>query len=59
MNDSEGRGNWPRVDEFATPVDSRVGVDAVRARFDPSFNVGPHFVPIESEADAMQGFEGH
>ena len=59
MNDSEWRGNGPGVNEFAIAVDGGVGEDTVGTCLEPSCNIGAKFVPIESEADAVESFVLH
>ena len=59
MDDGEWRGNGPGVYEFAVAADGGVGKDTVGACFKPGFDIGAKFVPIESEADAMESFVLH
>ena len=53
MNDSEGGGCGPGVDKLAAMTDGGVGKNAVRALFDPFFNVMSHPVPIETESETV------
>ena len=59
VNDSEGGGDGPGVDEFAAVAGGGVGSYAVGAAFDPLFDVVAHFVPEETEADAVERFVCH
>lgn len=53
VEDGKGGGDRPGVDEFTSTADTGVGEDAVRARFDPLFNVRTQLGPVEAEADAV------
>ena len=59
VNDSEGGGDGPRIDEFAATTGGGVGEDTICATSDPFFDVVSHFMPIEAEADTVECFEGH
>ena len=59
MNDSKGRRDGPGINKFAAATGGGVGEDTVWATSDPFFDVVPHFVPIEAEADTVECFEGH
>lgn len=56
MDNGEWGGDWPGVDKFAATAEGGVGKDAVRASFEPGFDIGAEFVPEEAEADTVEGF---
>ena len=47
------------MDKFTVMADGGVGSNTVGAAFDPAFDVMAHLVPMEAEADAMEGFAAH
>ena len=59
VDDSKRGGDWPGVDEFAVFANGGVGEDAFGAGFDPFFDVGSEFVPVEPKSDAVEGFVLH
>ena len=59
VDDGERGRDWPGVDELAVVADGGVGGDAVRAGFNPGFDVGAHLMPEEVQSDAMECFVCH